>query len=490
MSLRTVSQMQPRTCCLRIPLVPQTRTYTPITTSYTPNSLIPRQYNGQIQMRNQNRVFRTLPLSDLIRTLSVLSVAALPGPVLSTIIRFIRKHSRTIVSSPILSWPIRRTFYKAFCVGETKSEIAENIATLRSRGISGVVLSFAREAKLDEAEESTSSVRDDQQLRSWVASNIETIGQVSSSDYIAVKCTGAGAAVVKAMEEFSFTRSTESVQSPDVVANSSVLDGLKNGLFEICEVAQQRGVKVMIDAESSLHQPSIDFIALEAMATFNTQGSALVSNTYQMYLKSSLETLKSHLQIARSKGYVAGIKLVRGAYMLVEPDRAGIIHDTKTATDKAYDDAVDMLLGSSRTTNEKDSKPWRAEVMLATHNSRSVDAAMSLYRTQQSQSGGNQQVQKLVFAQLMGMADEISMKLASELRGVKPAFSSKIAEQTPSHLQDGGMSVCKYTVWGSLEECLLYMLRRAEENQDAAARSRVTAILMLKEIGNRLVFWR
>jgi proline dehydrogenase len=226
-----------------------------------------------IEQRQQpNRVFKELPLSDLVRTLSVLSVAALPAPLLSAIIGFVRRHSSAIVSSRVLSWPIRRTFYKAFCVGESKSEIAENIATLRSRGINGVVLSFAREAKLDGTETNAGSGREDAALKSWVASNMETIAQVSSSDYIAVKFTGAGANAVRAMQDFKYTDSTK----------VDGLKALKEGMFELCQFAKQRGVKVMVDAESSLHQPAIDYLTLEAMAKYNTDGSALVFNTYQM----------------------------------------------------------------------------------------------------------------------------------------------------------------------------------------------------------------
>lgn len=167
-----------------------------------------------------------------------------------------------------------------------------------------------------------------------------------------------------------------------------------------------------------------------------------------------------------------GIKLVRGAYIYVEPNRAGIIQDTKPDTDTAYDAAVDLLLAGTHTAP---AHPWTAEVMLATHNTQSVDTAMALFR---NRAPGPQPVQKLVFAQLMGMADEISMKLASEIRDMEEGA------------QKGGVSVYKYSVWGSLEDCLLYMLRRAEENQDAAARSRVTAGLMLGEIGSRMAFWR
>jgi len=196
-----------------------------------------------------------------------------------------------------------------------------------------------------------------------------------------------------------------------------------------------------------------------------------------------------HLQIARSKGYAAGVKLVRGAYLYTEPDRS-IIHDNHAATNNAYDEAINILL--TRRVDAQGSESYPSEVVLATHNTQSVEKALSLYRAQRD-LGGNQPVQKLVFAQLMGMADEISMKLASDIKGTRiaePAMSNDQAEEEPLHPPEKGVSVYKYTVWGSFEDCLLYMLRRAEENQDAVARSRVTAGLMLQELGNRLVFWK
>lgn len=206
-------------------------------------------------------------------------------------------------------------------------------------------------------------------------------------------------------------------------------------------------------------------------------------------MKSSLETLKTHLQIASAKGYVAGVKLVRGAYLYSESDRS-IIHDDHASTNNAYDEAVNLLL--TRRPDEQASKTLPSEVVLATHNTQSVEKALSLYKAQRS-FGGKQPVQKLVFAQLMGMADEISMKLASDImaeQSAEPAASNDHAEKKPEQKVFSGVSVYKYTVWGTFEECLLYMLRRAEENQDAVGRSRVTAGLMLREVGNRLAFWK
>jgi hypothetical protein len=85
----------------------------------------------------------------------------------------------------------------------------------------------------------------------------------------------------------------------------------------------------------------------------------------------------------------------------------------------------------------------------------------------------------MVFAQLMDIADEISKKLATEIEKAETAGETEL-----------GLGVYKYTVWSSFEDCLLYMLRRAEENQDSVARSRITALVMAKKIGSRFLFWR
>lgn len=267
-----------RACSGRARLVPRTtRTHTSLHTSPTPALL-----QKTSQSRTHDRVFQSLPAIDLARTLSVLSVAALPAPILKFIIRLIRKNSTRISSSRILSWPLRKTFYDAFCIGESKPEIAANIATLKARGITGVVLSFAREAKLDGSAGNVTAEQNAAQLRDWVSANIETITQVGMGDYIAIKLTGAGAAAVKAMEDFHTANPTYQNFQPGAKVDASSLATLRAALFEICEAAEKHNVKMMVDAESSHHQPAIDYLTLEAMAAFNKNGRALVSNTYQM----------------------------------------------------------------------------------------------------------------------------------------------------------------------------------------------------------------
>lgn len=92
--------------------------------------------------------------------------------------------------------------------------------------------------------------------------NLETIAQVGTGDYIAIKCTGAGAAAVKAMEDFNVLNTANKTQPSDKKADFLSVDILKDALFEICAAAQQKNVKVMVDAESSSHQPAIDYLTL------------------------------------------------------------------------------------------------------------------------------------------------------------------------------------------------------------------------------------
>lgn len=196
--------------------------------------------------------------------------------------------------------------------------------------------------------------------------------------------------------------------------------------------------------------------------------------------------MKQHIAAARDKHVTIGIKLVRGAYMHSDSETdSSVFHDSKLETDAAYDEAVGFLLGTDTDGKEgdmKNTKSWNAEVMLATHNSTSVNKAFSLWQSGKASpqvpnvNGGT--VQRLMFAQLMGMADEISMKLAMDIRQAKNENMDRM-----NRLPDIG--VYKYTIWGTFGDCLLYMIRRAEENQDALARTRGSAAEVAKEIGRR-----
>ncbi|KAJ3518865.1 hypothetical protein NM208_g14353 [Fusarium decemcellulare] len=410
------------------------------------------------------RVLRDVPLPILFRSLLVLSVAALPSSILSVIIRTTKKHSQFLSNSRLLRWPVHRTFYNTFCIGSEKNDIRENIKALRGMGIDGIVLAFARETKIGNEEQTNVLTASNPSLREWVSMNMETLQNLTNEDYLALRCTGAGPAAVAALDAFS--ASTPGTKEP------------RGG-----------GVRILIDAESSLHQAGIDHVALSVMSKFNRNGRAVIYNTYQMYLKEGTSKMIRHVKHSQEHGYTIGIKMVRGAYIHVEANPAAI-HDSKQNTDDCYDNSVKFLFGgkinnpeSGSTIGEK--RPWNADIMLATHNDASVQKALSLWRAggaltdTPNANGGT--VQSLSFAQLMGMADEVSLGLVADKKDHSWTSESVPKESLPA------VGVYKYTIWGSFEECLLYMLRRAEENQDAVARTRGTAAVTLKELFRRLV---
>ncbi|KAH7136402.1 FAD-linked oxidoreductase-like protein [Dactylonectria macrodidyma] len=453
------------------------------------------QLEASVPRQTPKRVLQGVPLSILLRSLTVLSVAALPQSLLSAIIRTTKKCSGYISSSPILRWPVHQTFYKTFCIGSEKRSIETNITALRAMGLDGIVLAFARESKFGGAERPAGLTKSDPSLQEWVSMNLETIDCLTDKDYLALRLTGAGQAAVAEMDHSS----QRSLTSVDHKVSLGRLEVFRDALDEIFTAASRKGVKVLIDAESSSHQPAIDHLALAAMSKFNTGGKAVIYNTYQMYLKSGVNKMIKHLKVSKDQGFTIGLKLVRGAYLHVEPN-VSALHDSKEDTDNGYDDAVKFLLGGTLEEGSYDtdgaaalkvsgSKPWNAEIMLATHNQASVDKALSRWKvsghtlpTMKSPNGGT--VQSLSFAQLMGMADEVSLGLVSEGKESKVSEYEKSSGSSESLPPIG---VYKYTIWGSFEECLLYMLRRAEENQDAVARTRGTAVEVVREIGRRVI---
>lgn len=163
----------------------------------------------------------------------------------------------------------------------------------------------------------------------------------------------------------------------------------------------------------------------------------VVYNTYQAYLRDSPSRLSLALARAEREGYLFGAKLVRGAYMVQERQRAvdlgynDPIQPTKEATHACYDACADSLLLAAR--------QGYAEFMVASHNEESVAkvvrrmAGLGLHPA----TGG------VSFGQLLGMCDHISLSLGAH-----------------------GYSVHKYVPYGPVQEVLPYLIRRAQENSD------------------------
>jgi len=254
---------------------------------------------------------------------------------------------------------------------------------------------------------------------------------------------------------------------------------LKEAIDSICDLASARGVRLLFDAEQASLQPGIDAWGLDYMRKYNSPFKAVVYGTYQAYLKACPQILASHLAIARKEGFKLGVKLVRGAYIGSDPRH--LIHDTKSDTDACYDGLSECLV---RRTYSPALRPAEGEfdhafppvdVVLAGHNHDSVRKVQAI-RTSQAQEGEDQV--DLVYAQLQGMADEVSCELvqAGQVEGV----DEKKVEVPHAY---------KYLVWGTTGECMKYLLRRAQENKDAVERTREGRNAMAAELLRRVKAW-
>lgn len=221
----------------------------------------------------------------------------------------------------------------------------------------------------------------------------------------------------------------------------------------ICEAGKENNVPIFIDAEETWFQDAIDQLAEELMKTYNRE-RAMIYNTVQLYRKDRLQFLKDSFAKAQKDGYKLGVKLVRGAYMEKERDRAkeqgypSPIHATKADTDLDYDLALKFCI---------ENHP-HIEVLAGTHNEKSSKylAELMVEKGLQPYDG------HIFFSQLFGMSDNISFNLAA------------------NHY-----NVVKYVPYGPVLEVMPYLIRRAEENTSIAGQTGRELSLIIKEKARR-----
>lgn len=221
----------------------------------------------------------------------------------------------------------------------------------------------------------------------------------------------------------------------------------------ICEAGKENNVPIFIDAEETWFQDAIDELVEGLMETYNRE-RAMIYNTVQLYRKDRLQFLKESFFKAQKKGYRLGVKLVRGAYMEKERERAkqqgypSPIHETKAETDRDYDLALQFCI---------ENHP-NIDVLAGTHNEKSSQHLAQLMK----EKGLNANDQNIFFSQLFGMSDNISFNLAA------------------NHY-----NVVKYVPYGPVLEVMPYLIRRAEENTSIAGQTGRELSLIIKEKARR-----
>lgn len=245
-------------------------------------------------------------------------------------------------------------------------------------------------------------------------------------------------------------------------------------MIEVCDLAAAKNVSLIPSAELARTNVGIDNWTIDLQRKYNRRedGNPILYTTYQCYLRSAPQRLARDLAIAEREGFTLGVKLVRGAYLATEVKTE--LCRSKEETDAQYDDMVSSVLNKTyndvvKPESSNNSTYPGVSLVIACHNMPSVKKALAI-RARQSAQGTP--LVPCAFAQLQGMADDISCEL------VKTAKEGPFADAAEPR-------TFKFTSWGSMTECLQFLLRRAAENQDAASRTADTRRAMGAEIWRR-----
>ncbi|MBI1837665.1 MAG: proline dehydrogenase family protein [Flavobacteriia bacterium] len=331
---------------------------------------------------------------------------------------------------------IKATIFNQFCGGETIKDCKHAIDTLGNFGI-GTILDYSIEGKTS-----------DEDFNATVKEIVSTINEAKTNKNIpfgVFKVTGIArfAILEKANPENAILNEAEQKELNDVISRVDT----------ICKAGFEAGIPVFIDAEETWIQNTIDRITVQMMQKYNLE-KAIVYNTAQMYRHDRLEFLKNEIKEAREGNYFYGIKLVRGAYMEKERERAiekgysSPIQLDKVASDRDFDKALELILDNIDVMS----------LCAGTHNEESSDYLAELI----AQKGLEKDDSRIYFAQLLGMSDHISYNLAHN-----------------------NYRVAKYVPYGPIEEVMPYLLRRADENTSVAGQTGRELRLIMAERNRR-----
>ncbi|KAG7490518.1 proline dehydrogenase 1, mitochondrial-like [Solea senegalensis] len=218
-----------------------------------------------------------------------------------------------------------------------------------------------------------------------------------------------------------------------------------------------KGVCLLADAEQTYFQPAISKLTLDMQRIYNRE-KAVVFNTYQCYLKEAYHNVTMDVELSRRERWRFAAKLVRGAYMYLERERArkigyeDPINTDYESTNRMYHRCLDYVL-------DEIAHHRNASVMVASHNEGTVKHTLR----RMNELGLVPTENKVYFAQLLGMCDQISFPLGQK-----------------------GFPVYKYVPYGPMNEVMPYLSRRAQENRGFMKGTQKERELLWKELKRRL----
>lgn len=330
---------------------------------------------------------------------------------------------------------IRSTVFDHFCGGVNEEDCLPVVDKLYSAGVSAV-LDYSVEGKSDK-----------DQLDNCLKKVIELTEFAEHKEAMPIsvfKPTGFGH-----FDIYKKITAKETLNEEE----TAKWERIKNRFETICQKAQETDVEVLIDAEESWMQDAADDLVTEMMKKYNTD-KVLIYNTLQCYRWDRLDYLKKLHQQAKDQNFKIGIKLVRGAYMEKENERATQqgyptpICASKQETDDNFNTVLRYIFD-----NLDD-----ISIFLGTHNEESSLLATEIMKDKHIAPSDD----RVWFGQLYGMSDHISFNLAAE-----------------------GYNVAKYIPFGPVKDVMPYLIRRAEENTSVAGQTNRELELIKKEKNRR-----
>ena len=330
---------------------------------------------------------------------------------------------------------IRSTVFDHFCGGVNEKDCMHVVDTLHNVKVSSV-LDYSVEGK-----------EENSQFNATMKKVVELTQFAKNKDampFSVFKPTGFG--------RFEIWRKLTEKQ-PLTISEKGEWQSIQDRYDTVCNTAQRCDISLLIDGEESWMQDAADALCESMMAKYNKE-KAIVFNTLQCYRWDRLAYLKEQHAKALAGNYKLGFKVVRGAYMEKENNRAQEkgyptpICESKQATDANFNAVMEYILDNLQDIS----------LFIGTHNEHSSYLALELLRSKRLKNNDS----RVWFGQLYGMSDHISYNLAAE-----------------------GYNVAKYIPFGPVKDVMPYLIRRAEENTSVAGQTSRELTLLKKEKNRR-----
>ena len=332
---------------------------------------------------------------------------------------------------------IRATVFDHFCGGVTEKDCMPTIDKMYSKNVHSV-LDYSAEGKEVESQFDLAMEK--------TLNTIKFGKEKKSLPFAVFKPTGFGRFIIyKKITERAKLNEKEEIE----------WNRIKERYDIVSKAAYDKDVPLLIDAEETWMQEAADDLIEEMMKKYNTE-KVIIFGTLQLYRWDRLDYLKKLHERSKKQGFKIGMKLVRGAYMEKERERAvekgykDPICTDKIATDKMFNDVLVYMFK-----NIED-----MSIFSGTHNEESSYLLMDLI----AKSGLDKNDDRVWFGQLYGMSDHISFNLSKE-----------------------GYNVAKYLPFGPVRDVMPYLIRRAEENTSVAGQTNRELELLKRERERRKV---